>query len=422
MHICILSVGTRGDVQPYMALGRGLQAVGHQVQLATLAVFEPVVRGYGLGFTLLKESPLSFIDHVIASGGNFVQRMRETRRIITSMMERLLDDAWRAVQDADLIITSNLLIYPGYSLSEQLGVPSIGAFLVPYLRTRAFPNPAFFSGQRSLGGRGNLLTYDLFNQATWHLYRSSMNQQRQHFGLPPLPMLGIAGQMLREHSPFLCAYSPLVVPRPADWGANIHVTGYWFLDAPASWQPPDALLAFLEAGPPPVSIGLGSMKTRHPAATTELMVQALAQSGQRGILLTGSLGIQTCRSQADVSNEVFTLTEAPHDWLFPRMAAVMHHGGAGTTAAGLRAGVPTIITPMYSDQFFWGQRVAALGVGPPPIPQKHLTAERLAAAIRLATSDRAMRERARAVGQTLREEDGVAQAVRIIEEILSRSH
>src|SRR6266496_1985929 len=154
MHICILSVGTRGDVQPYIALGKGLQAAGHQVQLATLGVFEPVVRGYGLGFILLKESPLSFIDRVIASGGNFVQRMRETRRIITSMMEHLLEDAWRAVQDTDLIITSNLLIYPGYSLSEKLGVPSIGTFLVPYLRTRAFPNPAFFSGQRSLGGRG----------------------------------------------------------------------------------------------------------------------------------------------------------------------------------------------------------------------------------------------------------------------------
>ena len=413
MHICILSVGTRGDVQPYIALGKGLQAAGHQVQLATLGMFEPMVRSYGLGFALIEESPLSFIERVIASGSNFVQRMLETRRIITSMMERLLEDAWRAVQDADMIMTSNLLTYPGYSLAEKLGVPSIGTLLVPYLRTRAFPNPAFFSGQRSLSGRGNLLTYDLFNQATWQLYRSSMNKQRQRFGLSPLPMLGIARQMLREHYPFLCAYSPFVVPRPADWEANIHVTGYWLLDAPANWHPPESLLAFLEAGPPPVYIGLGSMKTRDPAATTALMVQALAQSGQRGILLTGPGGV----SQASLPGEVFTLTEVLHDWLFPRMAAVVHHGGAGTTAAGLRTGMPTIITPMYSDQFFWGQRVAALGVGPPPIPQKHLTTERLATAIRLATSDQAMQERARAVGQKLREEDGVAQAVRVIEAI-----
>ena len=413
MHICILSVGTRGDVQPYIALGKGLQAAGHQIQLATLGMFEPMVRSYGLGFALIEESPLSFLDRVIASGGNVVQRLLETRRIITAMMERLLEDAWHAVQDADVIITSNLLIYPGYSLSEHLGVPSIGTFLAPYLRTRAFPNSAFFSGQHALGGRGNLLTYDLFNQATWQLYRGSMNRQRRRFGLSPLPMLGIAGQMLREHSPFLCAYSPLLVPRPMDWGDGIHVTGYWLLDAPATWQPPDALLAFLEAGPPPVYIGLGSMKTHDPAATTELMVQALAQSGQRGILLTGSLGI----SQSEMSDEVLTLAEAPHDWLFPRMAAVVHHGGAGTTAAGLRAGVPTIITPIYGDQFFWGQRIAALGVGPPPIPQKHLTPERLAAALRLATSDQAMQERARAVGHTLKEEDGVAQAVRIIETI-----
>ena len=202
MHICILSVGTRGDVQPYIALGKGLQAAGHQIQLATLGMFEPMVRSHGLGFALIEESPLSFIDRVIAPGGNFVQSLLETRRVITSMMERLLDDAWHAVQHADLIITSNLLIYPGYSLWKHLGVPSIGTFLAPYLRTRAFPNPAAFSGQRSLGGRGNLLTYDLFNQATWQLYRGSMNRQRRRFGLSPLPMLGIAGQMLVHITPF----------------------------------------------------------------------------------------------------------------------------------------------------------------------------------------------------------------------------
>jgi UDP:flavonoid glycosyltransferase YjiC (YdhE family) len=413
MHICILSVGTRGDVQPYIALGKGLQTAGHQVQLATLGVFEPMVRGYGLDFVLFEESPLSFVERVIASSSNGVQRMLQTRRILMTMMEHLLEDAWHAVQGADLIITSNLLIYPGYAFSERLGIPSIGTFLVPYLRTRAFPNPAFCSGRHAFGGRGNLLTYDLFNEGLWQLYRGSMNRQRQRFGLSPLPRWGMARQMLREHYPFLCAYSPLVVPRPADWGANIHVTSYWFLDAPASWQPPDALLAFLEAGPPPVYIGLGSMKTRHPAATTELMVQALAQSGQRGLLLTSSSGV----NETEIPDEVFTLTEAPHDWLFPRMAAVVHHGGAGTTAAGLRAGVPTMITPIYGDQFFWGQHIARLGVGPPPIPQKHLTVERLAAALRLATSDQAMQERARAVGQHLREEDGIAQAVRIIEAI-----
>ena len=175
MHICILSVGTRGDVQPYIALGKGLQAAGHQVQLATLGMFEPLVRGYRLDFALIEESPLSFLDRVIASGGNVVQRLLETRRIITAMMERLLEDAWHAVQDADVIITSNLLIYPGSSLSEHLGIPSIGTLLVPYLRTRVFPNPALFSGRRELCGRGNLLTYDLFNEVLWQLYRGSMN-------------------------------------------------------------------------------------------------------------------------------------------------------------------------------------------------------------------------------------------------------
>lgn len=148
MQICILSVGTRGDVQPYIALGKGLQTAGHQVQLATLGVFEPMVRGYGLDFALFEASPLSFVERVIASSSNGVQRMLQTRHILMTMMDHLLEDAWHAVQGADLMITSNLLIYPGYTLSEQLGIPSIGTFLVPYLRTRAFPNPAFCSGDR----------------------------------------------------------------------------------------------------------------------------------------------------------------------------------------------------------------------------------------------------------------------------------
>jgi sterol 3beta-glucosyltransferase len=411
MHICILSVGTRGDIQPYIALGKGLQAAGHQVQLATTSVFEPLVRGYGLDFALFEASPLSFVERVIASSSNRVHRLLQTRRILTAMMDRLLEDAWHAMQGADLLITSNLLIYQGYAFSERLGIPSIGTLLVPYLRTRAFPNPALYSGRHAFGGHGNLLTYDLFTEALWQLYRGSMKRQRQRFDLSRLPRWGMARQMLCEHYPFLCAYSPLVVPRPADWEANDHVTGYWLLDAPASWQPPEALLGFLEAVPPPVYLGLGSMKTHDPAATTELMLQALAQSGQRGILLTRSPAV----NETELPNEVFTQTEVPHDWLFPRMAVVVHHGGAGTTAAGLRAGVPMMITPIYGDQFFWGQRIARLGVGPPPIPQQHLSVERLAAALRRATRDQAMQERAKALGQHLREEDGIAQAVRIIE-------
>ena len=414
MRICILTVGTRGDVQPYVALGTALRAAGHEVKLATLGRFEALVRAYGLEFALFEESPLSFLERVIASGGSFLRRAYETKGILDSMMGRLLADALRFAQEADLIITSNLLIYPGYQLSKLLSVPSIGTLLVPYLRTRVFPNPAFCSGRRSLTGPGNLLTYDIFNEAVWQLYRGSMNRHQRRFGFRPLPSWGMAGQMLRDHYPFLCAYSPSIVPRPADWSDGIHVTGYWFLDAPAHWEPPAALQAFLDAGPPPVYIGFGSMTSAGPAGVARLIVEALEQSGQRGVVQNDSLGI----SQVDASGEVLLLNSTPHDWLFPQMAAVVHHGGAGTTAAGLRAGVPTITSPAYGDQFFWGQRIAELGAGPPPIPRKHLTADRLATAIRLATNDHRMHERARVMAQEVGAEEGVTRAVRLIEGIL----
>lgn len=411
MRISILTVGTRGDVQPYVALGTALRSAGNAVKLATVKRYEPLVKAYGLDFGLLEDSPISFVERVITSRGNPLSRAFETRRVISSMMARLLDDALRLAQSADAIITSNLLIYPGYQITQEIGIPSIGTFLVPYLRTRAFPNPAFRSGRRSLSERGNLLTYDLFNEAIWQLYRGSLNRQREGFGLAALPRFGMADRMLRDHYPFLCAYSPSVIPTPSDWTQDIHVTGYWFLDATTDWEPPAELQAFLDAGPAPVYVGFGSMNVKDPVAMARLIVEALRQTGQRGIVQSDSTDI----SEVDVPKEVFVLSEAPHGWLFPKMAALVHHGGAGTTAAGLRAGVPTIVVPAYGDQFFWGQRISALGVGPDPIPRKRLTAERLAAAVRLATNDHEMRQRAAAVARRVEAEDGLKRAVQLFE-------
>lgn len=415
MRICILTVGTRGDVQPYVALGTALRAAGHAVTLATVKRYEALVKAYGLDFALLEDSPISFVERVIVSRRNPISRAFETRRVISSMMARLLDDALRLAQSADAIITSNLLIYPGYQITQEIGIPSIGTFLVPYLRTRAFPNPAFWSGRRSLSGRGNLLTYDLFNEAIWQLYRGNMNRQRQGFGLSALPRFGMADRMQRDHYPFLCAYSPSVVPRPGDWAQDIHVTGYWFVETPTDWEPPAELQAFLDAGPAPVYVGFGSMKVRDPVAMARLIVEALRQTGQRGILQGDSTEI----SQVEVPKDVFVLSDAPHDWLFPKMAALVHHGGAGTTAAGLKAGVPMIVVPTYGDQFFWGQRISALGVGPDPIPRKRLTSERLAAAVRVATHDHEMQQQAMAVARQIRAEDGPKRAVQLFESLTS---
>jgi UDP:flavonoid glycosyltransferase YjiC (YdhE family) len=220
--------------------------------------------------------------------------------------------------------------------------------------------------------------------------------------------------MEQAQIPILYSYSATVIPKPANWRDRHHVTGYWFLDAAADFVPPADLVDFLAAGSPPICIGFGSMTGRDPAATTAIVLDALEQTGQRGILLSGWGGI----GQMALPNTVFQLESAPHDWLFPKVSAVVHHGGAGTTAAGLRAGVPAIVVPFFSDQPFWGDRLAKLGVAPQPIPKKTLTVERLTTALQAVTADHTMRSRAATIGEKIRAENGVQTAVAVIQHYL----
>jgi UDP:flavonoid glycosyltransferase YjiC (YdhE family) len=216
-----------------------------------------------------------------------------------------------------------------------------------------------------------------------------------------------------DSTPSLLLVSPLVVPPPADWQPYHRVTGYVF-DDDNRWEAPQDLLDFLANGTRPVYIGFGSMRERKPAETTHLFLDAVKRAGKRAVLLSGWAGIGT----SNLPEDVFLLKYAPHSWLFPRMAAVVHHGGAGTTAAVLRAGVPSVVVPMLSDQPFWGRRVHALGAGTRPIPRSKLTADNLAAAVNEATTSRDMREKAAELGAKIAVEDGVSQAVSAIREFI----
>jgi sterol 3beta-glucosyltransferase len=213
--------------------------------------------------------------------------------------------------------------------------------------------------------------------------------------------------MLRERWPVLYGLSSSVVPRPADWGSELAMTGYWFLDGAQKWTPPRALEQFLAVGPKPICVGFGSMPSADPEQATRLFARALALAGQRGVLLTGWGGL----ASAQLPEHVFALESAPHDWLFPRAAAVVHHGGAGTTAAALRAGVPALVVPFIADQRFWAGRVSALGAGIGPIQRRQLEPEPLGDALRALVENPAFRDGAARVAAALAREDGVARAI-----------
>jgi UDP:flavonoid glycosyltransferase YjiC (YdhE family) len=213
--------------------------------------------------------------------------------------------------------------------------------------------------------------------------------------------------------PVFNGYSPTVLPKPPDWPESVHVTGYWFLDQLIDWEPPTELVDFLDSGPAPVYVGFGSMHARSSKEMTRVVVEALSRVGLRGILLSGWGAL----SHDGLPDYVLPVKSVPHEWLFPRVTAVVHHGGAGTTGAGLRAGVPSILVPFFGDQYFWASRVAALGVGPESIPVKRLSVESLERALRFAVTDERMRERASDVGAAIQAENGVARVVEVLERI-----
>ncbi len=415
MNILILTLGTRGDVQPYVALGAGLQAAGHTVTLATAQPFAQFVSERGLTFFPVRGKYLELLQTsqgkaAVAGKGNRLALLRT----VMPMLRALLDDVWLAANSAGF----DMVIYHpkslgGHAIAEKLGIPGILAMPAPlYSPTRAYPSPILPVG--NLGGMLNRLSHPLMVSLASLSTRGLVNRWRKDaLGLPP------AGDELVLHGrplPRLYGYSPAVVPTPSDWDEYSLASGYWFLDRLPDWRPSEALVAFLQSGPPPVYVGFGSMPAEDAATKATIVVEALARAGQRGVLAAGWGGL----AASDVPASVHVLDDAPHDWLFPRMAAVVHHGGAGTTGAGLRAGVPTLVCPFFGDQHFWGRRVAALGVGPDPIPQKQLTAERLAGAIQILTGDPAMRQRAAALGETIRAEDGIGRAVTWIEAQVSR--
>lgn len=418
MRIRILAVGTRGDVQPYVALGLGLQAVGHDVRVITHAVYEAFVRGRGLDFAPLQDNPQAFIDRDDGPPANnpFNVMLRARKEL-----PRHFEECLAGCHDAEVILASLFGTLAGHDIAEKLGIPFVPALTVPVSPTRIFPS-YITPVSLDFGPVFNRSTYRLTDLVFWLYSGRWVNDARRR--VLQLPATGyfrprLGHSLLRQH-PVVYGFSPTILSKPADWGDWNHITGYWFLERAADWQPPAALTEFLRAGPPPVYVGFGSMMSsmmkRSAEELTGVVLDALVRTKQRAVIEMGWAGL----ARADLPDGIFRIDgSVPHDWLFPQMGAAVHHAGVGTTCASLRAGIPTITVPIVSEASLWARRVANLGVGPRPLSCARLSGGRLADAIQRTLGDPQMRARAAALGHQMRQEDGVAVAVEVIQRLLN---
>jgi len=406
MRVLIAAVGSRGDVAPITGLGTALVGAGHDVSVATNGTFEGLITGCGLGFRPVPGDP------ELLGASEQGQRWQEggTGPMSSIRFVRLVAEHTRDVnaailqaarQGTDVLLVAGTAWFGGYRIAQALGLPSVGLALQPTHPTSQFPPSGLTT--RSLGRWGNRAVGRAVMAAGGGAMDKPSKPLWAREGMPDLSV----GQLYRRQEatrwPFIYGYSHFVVPRPPDWREGIDVAGYWWPAHPAGWTPPADLERFLAAGPPPVFVGFGSRNPADADRLSRIVAAARRAAGVRMVIQSGWANLGAAEQPDD---DMIVIGETPHDWLFPQMAAVVHHAGAGTTAAGLRAGVPTVGVPMITDQPFWAGRVTALGAGPKAVPYKSLSAESLGAAISDAVSRDSYRSRAQAIAKQLASEDG----------------
>ncbi|KAL4980410.1 sterol 3-beta-glucosyltransferase [Aspergillus desertorum] len=414
LRITCLTIGSRGDVQPYIALCKGLLAEGHKPKIATHAEFESWVRKHGIDFATVDGDPAELMRLCVENGMFTYSFLKEATAKFRGWIDDLLSSAWRACQDSDLLIESPSAM-AGIHIAEALRIPYFRGFTMPWSRTRAYPH-AFAVPESRLGGAYNYITYVMFENVFWRAIAGQVNRWRmKELGLKATNL----DKMQPNKVPFLYNFSPSVVPPPLDFPDWVRITGYWFLNESSDWMPPRELAEFIQRarqdGKKIVYIGFGSIVVSDPSALTRTVVDSVQKADVRCILSKGwsaRLGDPaSTKVEIPLPPEIYQIQSAPHDWLFSQIDAAAHHGGAGTTGASLRAGVPTIIKPFFGDQFFFGNRVEDLGVG---VCMKKLNVSVFSRALWTATHDERMIMRAKQLGERIRSEDGVATAIQAI--------
>ncbi|XP_004292385.1 PREDICTED: sterol 3-beta-glucosyltransferase UGT80A2 isoform X1 [Fragaria vesca subsp. vesca] len=411
MQIVMLIVGTRGDVQPFIAIGKRLQDYGHRVRLATHSNFKEFVLTAGLEFYPLGGDPKILAGYMVKNKG-FLPSGPSEIPIQRNQIKEIIYSLLPACKDPDLdsgilfkadAIIANPPAYGHTHVAEALKIPLHIFFTMPWTPTSEFPHPLSRVKQQT----GYRLSYQIVDSLIWLGIRDMINDVRKkRLNLRPVTYLS-GSQGSESDVPHGYIWSPHLVPKPKDWGPKVDVVGFCFLDLASNYQPPEPLVKWLEAGDKPIYIGFGSLPVQEPQKMTQIIVEALEQTGQRGIINKGWGGLGDL---AEPKDSIYLLDNCPHDWLFLHCKAVVHHGGAGTTAAGLKAACPTTIVPFFGDQPFWGERVHARGVGPAPIAVDEFSLPKLVAAINYML-DPKVKERAIELAKDMENEDGVTGAV-----------
>lgn len=414
--ITILCSGSRGDFQPYIALALELQKLGKDVRITGSKNFENFIRSYGIDVYPIKADIESLkVDPKLlkdAGSSDNPLKMLLTFNKMKKYGIYMVHDFYSACEGSELII-----YHPGctigYFAAEKFGIPSVLASPFPMHKTKERLSVVMY-GKTNSNALTKAISYTMLQGMLWMASKTSVKGFfKERFGKLPDNF----GCPFERHTdqlhPAIVSCSNFVFERPADWDKNIHQSGYWFLEEPVAYTPPRELVDFLNAGEKPVYIGFGSMTTLgEDEDLAKLAVEAIIKSGRRGIIC--GMG-----KPDNLPENIFTLDSIPHSWLFDKVLAVCHHGGAGTTAAGFKAGVPSIIVPFSNDQFAWAHRAYDLGVGSKPIPRKELTSDKLAAAINFALSDQIIAN-SRVLGRSIATENGAQKCAKIILDCLRK--
>jgi len=408
MKFIVATYGTEGDARPFAALCRGLMEAGHEARLLADAATLGSAQALGVPTTALAgdiRGVLSrdrAISGVVARGGGFNDTARALAKIANENAESWLRTIIEAGEGCDAVLVAGLTAFVGFSAAEYLGAKAIGAGMIPITPTAAFPSP--FLPPKWVPRLLNRASHSFVNAMLWKAFRDKTNAARAKFKLPPR-------KAVWTEVPMVYGISPKLLPTPAGWPADVHLCGQWVVRS-AGWMPPPALANFLAAGEAPIYIGFGSMTGFDNARLLNALIKAI--KGRRALFHPGWSGIDP----KELPDNFLAIGDTPHDWLLPRTAAVIHHGGSGTSHSAARAGVPSIVTPFAGDQFFWAERLRLAGIAPAPVNGRRPTAAAFTSALEFAADTR-VRERARVLGETMRAENGVVNAVSAIERMVA---